>query len=68
MWMCDSSSGSSSSCDDGTDHEQGEDPVHPTLDCTPHAAAIVGEEPDAIGMNVTAGRLSSTFPFVSIVR
>jgi hypothetical protein len=37
---------------------------HPTLDCTPHAAAIVGDEPDAIGMNVTAGRLSSTFPFV----
>lgn len=37
---------------------------HPTLDCTPHAAAIVGDEPDAIRMDVTAGYLGTTFPFV----
>ncbi len=37
---------------------------HPTLDCVPGPGALVGSTPDALRIDVTAGYLGSTFPFV----
>ena len=38
--------------------------THPTLSCTPHASAIAGDDPNGIRMDIVAGRLGTTFPFV----
>ncbi|MGH1342420.1 MAG: hypothetical protein ACRBN8_12750 [Nannocystales bacterium] len=37
---------------------------HPTLTCVPGPGALVGATPDALRIDVTAGYLGSTFPFV----
>jgi len=37
---------------------------HPTLDCVPGPGALVGSTPDALRIDITAGYLGSTFPFV----
>lgn len=37
---------------------------HPTLTCIPGPGALVGATPDALRIDVTAGYLGSTFPFV----
>lgn len=37
---------------------------HPTLDCVPGPGALVGATPDALRIDITAGYLGSTFPFV----
>ncbi len=37
---------------------------HPTLDCVPGPGALVGSRPDTLRIDITAGYLGSTFPFV----
>jgi hypothetical protein len=37
---------------------------HPTLTCVPGPGALIGSTPDALRIDVTAGYLGSTFPFV----
>ncbi|MCR9159049.1 MAG: hypothetical protein ACE37F_10000 [Nannocystaceae bacterium] len=37
---------------------------HPDLDCVPGPGALVGSTPDALRIDITAGYLGSTFPFV----
>ena len=37
---------------------------HPTLTCVPGPGALVGATPDALRIDITAGYLGSTFPFV----
>lgn len=37
---------------------------HPELDCVPGPGALVGSTPDALRIDITAGYLGSTFPFV----
>lgn len=37
---------------------------HPELDCVPGPGALVGSTPNALRIDITAGYLGSTFPFV----
>jgi hypothetical protein len=37
---------------------------HPELNCVPGPGALVGSTPDALRIDITAGYLGSTFPFV----